>query len=208
MFSRSDLDELVAMEARPAVSLYLPTHVAGREIRQDPVRFKNLLSQAAERLRTIRRGTDTALLASARHLIDDAAFWRHQQQGLALFLAPDFLRVHKLPIKVPEEVIVGRHFYIKPLLPLLDDAGPFWLLTISASGARFFQGSRWNFAEVPGVDLPQGVAAVRTETEYQETHYAAPPAAAGGWPRRSPLAMIRTRCARTSCWNFCAASSR
>ncbi len=111
-------------------------------------------------------------------------------------------------IKVPEEVIVGRHFYIKPLLPLLDDAGPFWLLTISASGARFFQGSRWNFAEVPGVDLPQGVAAVRTETEYQETHYAAPPAAAGGWPRRSPLAMIRTRCARTSCWNFCAASSR
>jgi hypothetical protein len=39
-------------------------------------------------------------------------------------------------------------------LPLLDDAGPFWLLTISASGARFFQGSRWNFAEVPEVDLP------------------------------------------------------
>jgi len=180
MFSRSDLDELVAMEARPAVSLYLPTHVAGREIRQDPVRFKNLLSQAAERLRTIRRGTDTALLASARHLIDDAAFWRHQQQGLALFLAPDFLRVHKLPIKVPEEVIVGRHFYIKPLLPLLDDAGPFWLLTISASGARFFQGSRWNFAEVPGVDLPQGVAAVRAETEYQETHYAAPTGRRGG----------------------------
>jgi len=73
--------------------------------------------------------------------------------AMDLFLAPDFLRVHKLPIKVPEEVIVGRHFYIKPLLPLLDDAGPFWLLTISASGARFFQGSRWNFGEVPGVDL-------------------------------------------------------
>ena len=71
MFSRSDLDELVPIEARPAVSLYLPTHVAGREIRQDSVRFKHLLSQAAERLRTVRRGTDTdAFLASARQLME------------------------------------------------------------------------------------------------------------------------------------------
>ncbi len=29
MFSRNDLDELVAMDARPAISIYLPTHVAG-----------------------------------------------------------------------------------------------------------------------------------------------------------------------------------
>src|SRR5438105_15663998 len=55
MFSRIDLDELVAMDARPAVSLYLPTHVAGREIRQDPIRLKNLLSSAAERLAAIWR---------------------------------------------------------------------------------------------------------------------------------------------------------
>ena len=55
MFSRSDLDELVAMDARPAVSIYLPTHVAGREVRQDPIRLKNLLSAAAERLKASRR---------------------------------------------------------------------------------------------------------------------------------------------------------
>ncbi len=55
MFSRSDLDELVAMDARPAVSIYLSTHLAGREIRQDPIRLKNLLSAAAERLAATRR---------------------------------------------------------------------------------------------------------------------------------------------------------
>ena len=31
MFLRNDLDELLACEARPAVSIYLPTHKAGRE---------------------------------------------------------------------------------------------------------------------------------------------------------------------------------
>jgi hypothetical protein len=32
------------------VSLYMPAHRAGRETEQDPIRFKNLLRQAEERL--------------------------------------------------------------------------------------------------------------------------------------------------------------
>jgi hypothetical protein len=125
MFSRSDLDELVAMDARPAVSIYLPTHIAGREIRQDPIRLENLLSSAADR---------------------PAATWRRPEiedfLGLAVFLAPGFNHIHKLPIPVPEESFLGDHFHIKPLLPLLDDAGSFWLLTISANHTRLYHGSR------------------------------------------------------------------
>jgi len=41
---------LVALDAQPDVSFYLPTRVAGREIRQGSDRLKNLLSAAAERL--------------------------------------------------------------------------------------------------------------------------------------------------------------
>jgi hypothetical protein len=95
VISRSDLDELVAMDARPAVSIYLPTHVAGREIRKDPIRLN---------------------------------------------------RIHKLPIPVPEETLLGDHFHIKPLLPLIEDAGSFWLLTISAKHTRLFHTSRWEFS--------------------------------------------------------------
>jgi hypothetical protein len=50
MFSRGDLNELVAAEAQSAASIYLPTHVAGPEIRADPIRLKNLLSSAREPL--------------------------------------------------------------------------------------------------------------------------------------------------------------
>jgi len=114
MFSRSDLDDLVAMDAQPAVSLYLPTHLTGREIRQDPIRLKNLLSVAAERLAAAwRRPEIDELLRPAESLVGDEDFWRHQQQGLAVFLAPGFSRVHKLPIPVPEEAFLGE-----PLLPL------------------------------------------------------------------------------------------
>lgn len=175
MFSRNDLDELVAMDAQPAVSLYLPTHMAGREIRQDPIRLKNLLSAVAERLTaTWRRPEIGDLLGPAESLVGDQEFWRHQKQGLAVFLARGFSRIHKLPIPVSEEAFLGDHFHIKPLLPLLEDAGSFWLLTISAKLTRLYRGSRWEFAEDKEIDLPQGVGKIRAMTDYEETHYASP----------------------------------
>ena len=174
MFIRQDLDELMMADRRPAVSIYLPTHVAGREIRQDPIRLRNLIAQVDERLAKNWRSTErAALLAPAQALVDDEFFWRQQEEGLAIFLASDFSRVHKLPAAVPEQVIVGDHFHILPLLSMLD-GGQFWLLAVSAARTRFYQGTQHTFAAVAGFDLPQGVGEVRGETEYQETHHAAP----------------------------------
>jgi hypothetical protein len=175
MFFRRDLDELLASEARPAVSLYLPTHVAGREIRQDSIRLKNLRTQTAERLHPEwRRSEIDSLLAPADSIVADNDFWRHSENGLAVFLAPDFSRIHKLPLAVAEEAVVGIHFHIKPLLPVLEDAGPFRLLTVSSSHTRLYQGSRWSFSEVEGIGLPQGVGEIAGTTQYENTHKAAP----------------------------------
>jgi len=181
MFSRSDLDELLEVEAEPAVSLYLPTHPAGREVRQDPIRLKNLLSSTAERLAASRRKPEIdALLAPAEAVVGNDGFWRQQEQGLAVFLAPAFYRAHKLPVPVSEKAHLAAHLHIEPLLPLLEDAGPFWLLTISAAHTRLFQGSRWSLAEVEGLDLPQGVGTIRGITEYEETRYGSSAGRRGG----------------------------
>jgi len=176
MLLRNDLDELLAYDQYPAVSIYLPTHSAGREVRQDAIRLRNLLSTAAKRLAAAgRRAPEVdALLQPARKLIDDEEFWRYQEQGLAVFVGPRFGRVHKLPIAVPEELAIANHFCIKPLLPLIDPAGSFWVLTLSAGRTRLYQGSRWTFAEVTGLDLPQGISEIWGETEYEEAHKASP----------------------------------
>src|SRR5438132_2910327 len=175
MFLRTDLDQLLAFDKRPAVSLYLPTHPAGREVRQDGIRLRKLLSAAAKRLAAEHRAPNIdALLDPAGRLVDDEEFWRYQDQGLAVFLGPGFDRIHKLPIAVPEELVIADHFCIKPLLPLIDQAGSFWVLALSAGRTRLCQGSRWTFAEVTGLDLPQGLAEIWGETEYQEAHKASP----------------------------------
>jgi hypothetical protein len=180
MFLKEDLDELVMTDRQPAVSIYLPTHLAGREVRQDPIRLRNLVSAAAERLaKNWRAAEREALLKPARALVDDDFFWRRQEGGLGIFLAPEFSRIHKLPAAVPEQVTVGEHFHILPLLPMLD-AGQFWLLALSAARTRLYSGTRQTLAEITGLDLPQGVGEVRGETEYQQTHHASPVGRRGG----------------------------
>jgi hypothetical protein len=191
MFLRHDLDELLAFDKNPAISIYLPTHPVGREVRQDAIRLRNLLSEAAKRLAACdMRGPEIdALLQPARRLVDDEEFWRHQKQGLAIFLGPRFERIHKLPVTVPEELAIASHFCIKPLLPLIDSVGSFWVLTVSAARTRLYQGSRWTFAEVTGLDLPQGLAEIWDETEYQEAHKASPV----GRPPRAPSGLAKAQ---------------
>jgi len=191
MFLRHDLDELLAFDKSPAISIYLPTHQVGREVRQDAIRLRNLLSEAAKRLAACdKRGPEIdALLRPARRLVDDEEFWRHQEEGLAIFLGAGFERIHHLPVAVPEELAIAGHFCIKPLLPLIDSSGAFWVLTMSAARTRLYQGSRWTFAEVTGLDLPQGLAEIWGETEYQEAHKASPV----GRPQRGPSGLANAQ---------------
>src|SRR5690606_3179384 len=103
------------------------THVKGREIRQDPIRLKNLSDEAEEKLIAfgMRRPEARDILAPARDLVGDEGFWRYQDEGLAVFLAPDFSRILKVPIEVPELAVVGHRFHTKPLLPALAFDGRF-----------------------------------------------------------------------------------
>jgi hypothetical protein len=190
MFTKDDLDTLMTATATPAVSLYMPTHVAGRPIRQDPIRLGNLLASAQEKLMEagLRRPDVEALLAPARALQQDDLFWRHQQHGLAIFLAPGIFRHFRLPQPMPEEAQVGRRFHLRHLLPLMAEDGTFLVLTITASQVRFFEASRHGMIERDDLDLPKGIEHILEETDAANAQNASPvtrPRAGtpGGTPR-------------------------
>ena len=75
MFVRNDLDELAGCDKRPAVSMYLPTHAAGREVRQDAIRLRNLLSTAAKRLGAEYRPPEIAELLDPARPAAQHPFW-------------------------------------------------------------------------------------------------------------------------------------
>ena len=97
LVSRDELGELMETRLNPSVSIFLPTHRAGKEIQQDPIRLKNLLTEAEKRLITGGMRTPDArdFLAPASSLLNDGWFWRHQSDGLAIFLNQGLSRSYR-----------------------------------------------------------------------------------------------------------------
>ncbi len=159
MFSRDDLQVLLAETQGPAVSIFLPTHVAGREVRQDPIRMRNLLNTARSALEE--GGLDgrdaMAVLQPGYDLVEDGEFWWHQAEGLAVFLANGRTLIHKLPVAVDEAVHVDDRFHVRPLLPVLEADGRFAVLAVSLKNATFYEATRYGMEPVPVDRLPRGM---------------------------------------------------
>ncbi|PPK92865.1 hypothetical protein CLV92_11238 [Kineococcus xinjiangensis] len=178
MFTRDDLTTLMSAEPRLGVSIYLPTHVRGSEIRQDPIRLKNLTTLARERLHSIGVAPADAeeFLAPATELLGDHPFWQHQSEGLALFLDGDGVAVHKLPFPVEEHVEVGSGFQVRPLLPVLAADGVFDVVTVTAGAVRVFQASRFALVEDEEAGFPKNLEEEIGELDYENPVQASPAA--------------------------------
>ena len=153
------LDDLEAAVEAPCVSIYLPTHRAGRERDQDPIRFKNLLNDAADQLESQGlRGPDTAtLLAPARALLDDSQFWSHLESGLAVIVHRGGLRAFRFPVDAAEQVTVARTANLEPLRRVLATDHGYWVLALSQHDVRLVRCTRYTAAEVDLDGVPHSM---------------------------------------------------
>jgi hypothetical protein len=161
LLTEADLTELARHGGGAHVSLCMPTHRAGPDTRQDPIRFKNLVTRAATLLTDQHGLSDReadALLAPARDLGADGEFWQYQADGLAVFLAPGTVRTVRVPLALGEEVTVGPRFRLRPLLPLLAGDGHFLLLALSQNEVRLYEGTRFTIAELDPGPIPGSIA--------------------------------------------------
>lgn len=156
LLPRHGLGALIGERIGPCVSLFMPAHRAGADTQQDPIRFKNLLRAAEAHLGAsgIRTTEAASLLHRPRALVDDAAFWANQSDGLAVFASPAMFRTYRLPLRFQELLVVGERFHVKPLLPLLAGDGRFYILALSQNAIRLFEATRSSVAELP-LDVPQ-----------------------------------------------------
>jgi len=146
---------LAELTSTPSISIYLPTHRAGRDTEQDSIRFKNLVRGAEKRLREIGKSPREIekLLKPVQLLIDDALFWSHQYDGLAVFLSDDGFSKYRLPLTVEEQLVIADTYYIKPVLPLFTENGHYFILALSQDVVRLFEATRYSVGQI---DLPEG----------------------------------------------------
>ncbi len=159
-FSTSDLRRLTTAPQGPCVSIFMPTHAAGRDGQQDVLRLKNLLSQAERGLvdQGLRAPEIKQLLEPVRELPAEPGFWEKRGQGLAVFVTEGLLKRFRVPLQLDEMVVVNRRFQIKPLLPLIGANDQYFVLALSQNRVRLLEGRQFGMQEIKVDGLPQDMA--------------------------------------------------
>ncbi|MCC7479120.1 hypothetical protein IT575_11765 [bacterium] len=124
------------------------------------MRLRGMLDQAELKLVTggLAKGDAAALLEPARRLAADENFWLQQDEGLALFIAPGFLRSYQLPLNLQEQLVLDDYAHLRPLLPLLADDQKFFVLALSEKEIRLLRCTESGCLTEPLADAPQSLA--------------------------------------------------
>ena len=154
------LKSLIAQQGKWCVSLYIPTHRAGREQQEDPIRLKNLLAEAETKLLAngLRRPEVQKIMRPAEELLWSKDFWQHPADGLAIFLTNDFHKIYRLPLQFEELLSTGTSFHLKPLLPALGRGIKFYVLALSLKNVRLFEGNADTISQIE-VNFPTSIDA-------------------------------------------------
>ena len=169
LLNKKELETLIKKPKGLCVSFYMPTFQKGRPVRQNSIRFDNLLSEAEEKLQAAGLPAQEIkkFLGPAQKLRKDTLFWSYQSKGLAVFISQKFFRTFRLPIKFEKIAVVADHFHLKPLLFLLGREDQFYLLALSRNKTKLFKGDRGGLEEIKSEDIPESLKQALWYKDYE-----------------------------------------
>lgn len=174
-------NELFKTEAETFISLYQPTHRHGPENQQDPIRFKNLVSEIEESMnKKYDKKQVESLLKPFEALAIDNEFWQHAGEGMAVFATESKCIVYRLQRPVEELAIVADSFHIKPLIRIFQSADRYHLLGINRKEFALYEGNRYGFEKVEiDSEIPQTAEEILGD-EFKEAYLTAGGVGSGG----------------------------
>ena len=136
------LAELRRPRPYPAVSILMPTHRREPDNAQDPVRLRNLVAEAKERVQA-----DPAVSRADRiNVIEqlEAALTEvdlvHSGDALAVFVAPGEHQVWSLGRTATPRVVLSDTYLTRNLVSAQAAERPYWVLVVAADHARLWSG--------------------------------------------------------------------
>lgn len=159
-FTRTDLESLLNAGSPHCLSLYMPTEKTEPGVRQNLIRFKNLLTEAEELLS--QRGTPSGpaakILRPLQKMISDNFYWANQDAGLAILGSSETVRMWRLSMECDKLAVVADHFHLKPMMTFLQTDHAFYVLALSRNDARLLHCSNQGAVEVKPAGMPRGLA--------------------------------------------------
>lgn len=152
--NRHDVRLVQQIIGYPCISITLPTHRTAPENRQDPVRVKNLVREAADRLLEEFPKREMEPLLIRLEKLAESIDYNNLLDGLVLYVNQDYSRSFILPISVPERVVIDDNFFTRNLVHALNHTTRYWVLVLSEQPTRLYEGIHDTLIEVQGDGFP------------------------------------------------------
>jgi len=154
--STSDIDLMLAEKGNPCVSIVISTHQYTKDRMQNPELIQKAILKARKQLANSAWPKEKVRQLENRfNLILERIDFIRLQEGLAIFISPNILKVYLLPFPVKEKVIVGHSFEIRDLVYYAQFLRPYYLLAVSKKKTRLFKGTGRDLQELTNDDFPR-----------------------------------------------------
>lgn len=157
LLTKHQFQELATVHGAHCVSIYMPAQRYGAEIKKGKLRiaFEQRLREVRQELeeRGLKARETELFLAPAYELAEDSGFWTRLSDGLAVFIGEQFFQYFTLPVRFESYHYIADHFYLRPLLPMFNGDGRFFILGLTLHGAQFYEGFRHEITEIFVDDL-------------------------------------------------------
>lgn len=169
MLTLNTVQQLQSMTARPSVTITLPTYRTSPDNQKDPIRLKNLLTEALRRLEEGFGKRETADLGARLQALADEVDHEHNLDGLVLFASAEYAGVFKVPYRLPERVAIDDTFLTRDLVFAINRTPLYWVLLLSEDPTRLYLGRKTDLSEVREYGFPMvhtgpgGKTALQTE---------------------------------------------
>ena len=173
ILKKEQFEKLAQFNTNPCVSIFIPTDRAGKDVLNEKGRI-NLKSQWKKAVEILKkRGFEQEKIDAIGKPLEDLLtadnnFWRHQSDGLAIFAADGFFEKFTLPVTFEAFVYVSDHFYLKPLVPMFNGDGRFYLLAVQLDRVQLYEATRYTIGEVEVSDLTPDRLEDRVGYDYEE----------------------------------------
>ncbi len=172
ILEKEQFENLAKFDNNPCISIFIPTERAGKDVleEKDKINLKSQWKKVSKELKDMGLGQDKIdkIGKPLEDLLSDKNFWRHQSDGLAIFLADGFFEKFTVPVKFESFTYVADHFYLKPLVPMFNGDGRFYLLWLQLDNVKLYEATQFTVGEVEIQDLIPSQLEDRVGYDYEQ----------------------------------------
>ncbi|MFN6037518.1 MAG: hypothetical protein ACK452_03550 [Bacteroidota bacterium] len=138
---------------KPCISIIVATHKASPERQTDEPAVRHLVNDVMLKLENRFSDYMSDISKKLENIIDEIDYL-HNDQGLGIFVSPDFSKLVKFSFPVTNKIHIGESFLLRELMYEQQLNPAYYYLDANPKIIRFFKGSGVNLEEIKNEFFP------------------------------------------------------